>query len=36
MKKEDKSLEEICRLYRFPDKAVKLLQELIINPNLSL
>ena len=26
-KKEDKSLEEICRLYRFPDKAVKLLQE---------
>lgn len=26
-KKQDKSLEEICRMYKFPDKAVKLLQE---------
>ena len=26
-KKEDKSLEEICRMYKFPSKAVRLLQE---------
>lgn len=26
-KKEDKSLEEVCRSYRFPEEAVRLLQE---------